>query len=98
MPVTERINEFITRIKNLEGAIINRGTILDLLALEQHKEIWKFTIKALLIAKDDLWIDKFYLLEKVQYCRDHLDEPYQFLDVFRKKIFDQLLYIATHKK
>jgi len=95
---TERINDFITKVRNLEGAIINRGKILDLLALVTHKDLWKYAVKALLVALDDHWIDKFYLLQKVQYCKDHLENPHKFLDVFRQKIFDQLLYINAFKE
>jgi len=83
---------FIKMIKMVERVNISRGTIIDLLNAESHKDLWKYTMKALIIGGDKYLIAKSYILEKLDYCKQHLNKPYGFLSISRYNIYKELCY------
>jgi len=82
------IEYFINFIQSLQVVRFTRGFIIDHIAL--CKDDWVFALKALLIKNTEKHIFKSYLLEKLNFMREHPDCPYAFLDTEGAFIFSRL--------
>ena len=87
----EKIQEFFDQLTLTKGYDISRGKVLDLLAGINQK--WSFVIRALILGKtDDKDINIVYLQTKVNFCRNHPENPEGFLDYHRTMIFKALIW------
>ena len=89
---TSNMNEFqfIILIKNRSGRdnVIQIGYIIELLV--GNITSWSNVIRALLIDSTEKDILISYLIKKLNYCRNHPNNPEGFLDPKRKQIFKAL--------
>ena len=82
--------QFIEQIKREKGRtdFMSRGHIIDMLSDNDDK--WCDIIRALLLGENKILINVLYLIEKVNYCKDHPTEPERFLKGKYLQIFKSL--------
>jgi len=81
------IEYFISLIKSKDVLMFTRGQIIDYIA--ENRDAWVMVLKALLIKNVAKYVSKYYILEKLNFMKEHRYCPSEILDpegviIFRK--------------